>query len=88
MGAVEEMMCVVCVSVQRGHSGDECDLTSTLCKYDVRKGDLFVMSWVNWEELVECVRCEMCMGLALGGVVNRAPIAGGGRVRHNLHSSL
>ena len=31
--AVEEMMCVVYVSV-RGHSGDGCDLASTLCKYD------------------------------------------------------
>ena len=24
---------------QRGHSGDGCDLASTLCKYDLRKGD-------------------------------------------------
>ena len=31
--------------LQRGHSGDGCDLTSTLCKYDLRKGDLFVLSW-------------------------------------------
>ena len=30
--------CVLCVWVlQRGYSGDGCDLTSTLCKYDVRK---------------------------------------------------
>ena len=26
------------------HSGDGCDL-ATLCKYDLRKGDLFVLSW-------------------------------------------
>ena len=26
------------------HSGDGCDFASTLCKYDLRKGDLFVMS--------------------------------------------
>ena len=45
MGAVEEMMYVVYVSVQRGHSGDGCDLASTLCKYDLRKSDLFVLSW-------------------------------------------
>ena len=33
-----------CVWVlQMGHSGDGCDLTSTLCKYDLRKGDLFVL---------------------------------------------
>ena len=37
-----------CVWVlQRGHSGDECDLLSTLCKYDLRKGDLFVLSWAR-----------------------------------------
>ena len=27
--------------LQRGHSGDECVLASTLCKYDLRKGGLF-----------------------------------------------
>ena len=31
--------------LQRGHSGDRFDLTSTLCKYDLRKGDLFVLRW-------------------------------------------
>ena len=36
--------------LQRGHSGDECDLASTSCKCDLGKGDLFVRSWV------ECVR--------------------------------
>ena len=39
MGAVEEMECVWVL--QRGHSGDGCDLASTLCKYDLRKGNLF-----------------------------------------------
>ena len=39
--------------LQRGHSSDECNLASTLCEYDLRKGDLFVLSWtrvrqVNW----------------------------------------
>ena len=29
--------------LQREHSGDEC----ALCKYDVRKGDLFVLSWAR-----------------------------------------
>ena len=33
--------------VQRGHSGDGCDLASTLCKYDLRMGDLFVLSWAR-----------------------------------------
>ena len=27
--------------LQRGNSGDGCDLASTFCKYDLRKGDLF-----------------------------------------------
>ena len=31
--------------LQRGHySGDGCVLASTLCKYDLRKGDLIVLS--------------------------------------------
>ena len=37
MSAVEEMM------LQRGHSSDGCDLLSPLCKYHLRKGDLFVL---------------------------------------------
>ena len=44
MDAVEEMVCSVCV-LQRGHGDDGCDLASTLCKYDLRKGDLFVLRW-------------------------------------------
>ena len=46
VGAVEEMVCVVCV-LQRGHIFDGFDLASTLCKYDMRKGDLFVLSWAR-----------------------------------------
>ena len=37
--------------LQRGNSGDGCDLASTLCKYYLRKGDLIVLRWV------ECVTC-------------------------------
>ena len=33
--------------LQRGHSGDGCVLASILCKYDLRKGDLFVLSWTR-----------------------------------------
>ena len=33
--------------LQRGHSGDGCDLASTLYKYDLRKDDLFVLSWAR-----------------------------------------
>ena len=40
--------CVSCVWVlHRGHSGDGCDLSSTLCKYDLRMGDLFVLGWAR-----------------------------------------
>ena len=35
--------------LQRGHSGDGCDLGSTLCKYELRKGDLFVLCWARSE---------------------------------------
>ena len=31
--------------LQRGHSVDGCDLASTLCRYALRKGDLFVLNW-------------------------------------------
>ena len=31
--------------LQRGHSVDGCDLAYTLCRYDMRTGDLFVLSW-------------------------------------------
>ena len=48
--AVGEMMGVVSVVLQRGHSGDGCDLASTLCMYDFRKGDLFVLSWARGNE--------------------------------------
>ena len=30
--------------LQRGNSDDGCELVSTLRKYDLRKGDLFVLS--------------------------------------------
>ena len=32
---------------QRENSGDGCGLASTLCKYDLRKGDLFVLIWAR-----------------------------------------
>ena len=45
--------------LQRGDSGDGFGLASTLCKYDLRKGDLFVLSWVRvrrvrWEVSLQC----------------------------------
>ena len=38
--------------LQRGNSGDGCDLVSTLCKYDLRKGDLFVLSWARVRQVM------------------------------------
>ena len=46
MGAVEESVSCVWM-LQRGHSGDGCVLASTLCKYDLRKGDLCVLRRVR-----------------------------------------
>ena len=31
--------------LRMAHSGDRCDLASTLCMYDLRKGNLFVLNW-------------------------------------------
>ena len=39
------MVYVACVDVTTGHSGDGCVLASTMYKYDLRKGYLFVLSW-------------------------------------------
>ena len=44
MGEVEEMVCVWVLQRGGAHSGDGCDLALTLCKYGLRKGDLFVLS--------------------------------------------
>ena len=63
---VQLKKCVMCVSVQKGHSGDECVLASTLCKYDLRKGDLFVLSWGRVRQLMrgsissELLMCGCC----------------------------
>ena len=37
--------------LQRGHSDDGCKLASTWCKYDLRQGDLFVLSWARVRRL-------------------------------------
>ena len=39
-------MSCVCV-LKRRHSGDGYGLASTLCIYDLRKGELFVLSWLK-----------------------------------------
>ena len=40
-------MCCVRECYKGRHSGDGCDLASTLCTYDLRKGDLFVLGWAR-----------------------------------------
>ena len=47
VGEVEEMMCVSVCVLQRGNSSDEFEVASTLFKYDLKKGDLFVPCWTR-----------------------------------------
>ena len=56
-------MCVVCVDVTEGHSGDGCVLASTLCKYDLRKGYLFIPSWARVRRVIQgSITSELLMG--------------------------
>ena len=52
-----------CVRVlQREHSDDGCDLASTLYKYDLRKGDLFVLSLARVRRVRRgCISSELLM---------------------------
>ena len=54
--------CVVSCScmLQRGQSGVVWFVTSTLCRYDVRKGDLFVLS---------CAKVRRCALVSVASVV-------------------
>ena len=55
--------------LQRGHSGDGCVLVATLCKYDLRKGDLFVLCWARVRRVMRgCISSELLM--CGGGVHN------------------
>ena len=56
-------MCCVCECYRGEHSGDGCDFAATFYKYDLGKGDLFVLNWMELGGV-----CEMCMCLARGGV--------------------
>ena len=47
--------------LQRGHSGDGCDLALTLCKYNLRKGDLFVLSWARVRRVRQAISSELLM---------------------------
>ena len=49
---------MLCMCVLQGeNSGDGCELVATLCKYDLRNGDSFVLSWQG------CNECggELCL---------------------------
>ena len=48
--------------LQRVHSGDGCELVSTLCMYDLRKCDLFVLSWVRVMRVSISLELLMCGG--------------------------
>ena len=43
-----------------GHCGDGCDLVSTSCKYDLRQGDLFVLSWAMVRRVRQEVSLQGC----------------------------
>ena len=67
-------MCRVCECCRGGilHSGDGCDLVSTLCKYDLRKGDLCVLSWarvrrVSWARVRRVSRGSISSELLMCG---------------------
>ena len=54
-------MSCVCM-LQSGHCGDGCILASTLCKYDLRNGDLFVLSWASVRRVRRgCLSSELLM---------------------------
>ena len=57
----------MCVGVTEGPCGDGCDLASTLCKYDLRKGDLFVLSWA-WVRRVSWRSISLGLLMCGGGV--------------------
>ena len=53
--------------LQRRHIGDVCDLTSVLCKYDLRKCDLFLLGWARVRQVrrvsisSELLMCHGCV---------------------------
>ena len=56
---VQLKRCVSCVCYRGDIVVMAVDLASTLCKYDLRKGDLFVLSWkrvrrVRWGSMLMC----------------------------------
>ena len=54
------------MGVTGGHSGDGCDLASTLCESDLRKGGIFVLS------------LEKVLGVRRGSICSELLMCGGG----------
>ena len=54
-------MCRVCGCYRGGHSGDGCVLALTLSKYDLRNGDLFVLSWARVNVMRGSISSELLM---------------------------
>ena len=47
---VAQIIKVIVPGRRFGKSCDGCNLVSTLCEYDLRKGDLFVLSWARMRQ--------------------------------------
>ena len=50
--------------LQRGNSDEGCELSSTLCWFDLRKGVLFVLSWAR---VLRVSRGCVCSGMLMYG---------------------
>ena len=71
MGAVEEM----CVFLM-GHSGNGCELASTLCRCYLRKGVLFVLSWARVQRVDrKSVSSELLMWWRCAHFLLLSPVA-------------
>ena len=55
--------------LQRGNSGDGCDLPSTLSTYDMSKGDLFVLSWARVRRVSRGSISHVCFYVCCGDCV-------------------
>ena len=56
--------------LQRGHGGDGCDLASPLRKYDLRQGDLFVLSWARVRRVRrESISSELMCGVGVRSIL-------------------
>ena len=68
-------MSVLYVSVTKGPSGDGCNLVSTLCTYELRKGGLFLLSWVRVRRGSISSELLMCGGGGVCSMLFLSPVA-------------